>query len=725
MLKNLAWAGGFHLLVLLSLLSLGCHDFRGDGGAAAPSSSPIAAPGSATALQPGYLASLPTQPGTIYNWQIQNGELTSGNGTGTVTFTAGQEGQPLVLTCPVITDSHVTLAEKTLLVQAGPIITAPATVFLRRTGGSVSTAAMPGFNYEWTINSGWTLLGARNPVARFIDWAGGPGGGSGEEPTSAAITLTASNRATGVRQSTTLVIPAQTMDQVPPANLTYPMTTLALQTGEAVPALVPTSDGGSIRTYSVMPDLPQGLALDPETGTIQGVTMAAAEEATYTVLAETPSGRASTTLTIGVRSAVRSSPPGAATCTPLGSVLPSFIGPISGYLDLDPPTMIPIPDAGILISSGSCGRTLCSFDPTSETFSAGPLPNTPSTPYLTSPSAAAVRLDDGRFLFWEEDRLEILGPPGTSAPPHVIRAVPYTIDGLSPDFAWDSDSASASLLKGGQVLWAGGRWGDPSFFAGPQGCYLFDPLSGSLVNVPESMTVGRYNGTATSLPDGSVLFLGGSDSNLNVNPSAERWVPTPKESFSLDNPGTFVAMNGTMSTPRCGHTITPLGDGSTFLVAGGEASVNQESSSGYALPPLLTGGLELLTISADGQTMTSTKVGDLNTPRAFHTATLLEDGRIFFAGGVIAAGDGVSNIATDTTEIFDPKTGAIIPGPHLSLPRAAHSAVQVQGKVLIVGGGPAQDYGGDGNDISPYQTAELFDPGDLTTPPAPAPSVRP
>ncbi len=91
--------------------------------------------------------------------------------------------------------------------------------------------------------------------------------------------------------------------------------------------------------------------------------------------------------------------------------------------------------------------------------------------------------------------------------------------------------------------------------------------------------------------------------------------------------------------------------------------------------------------------------GNMTTAREYHTATLLNNGKVLIAGG----NDGTNALAT--AEIFDPATGIFTPtaGP-MTTPRSSHTATLLangpaatNGKVLIAGGDLAH-------------SAELFDP---------------
>ena len=77
--------------------------------------------------------------------------------------------------------------------------------------------------------------------------------------------------------------------------------------------------------------------------------------------------------------------------------------------------------------------------------------------------------------------------------------------------------------------------------------------------------------------------------------------------------------------------------------------------------------------------------GPMDSPRIWHTATLLSNGKILLAGGFTNFGTGY--LATRTAEVFDPATGSSKAVPSLTRSRGLHTAtILPNGKVLIVGG---------------------------------------
>ena len=68
--------------------------------------------------------------------------------------------------------------------------------------------------------------------------------------------------------------------------------------------------------------------------------------------------------------------------------------------------------------------------------------------------------------------------------------------------------------------------------------------------------------------------------------------------------------------------------------------------------------------------------------RLYHTATVLNDGRVFVAGGVSPA-----NTTLDTTDLYDPATNVWSAGPNLLQGRWGHLEGRLaNGKVLIAAG---------------------------------------
>jgi hypothetical protein len=93
--------------------------------------------------------------------------------------------------------------------------------------------------------------------------------------------------------------------------------------------------------------------------------------------------------------------------------------------------------------------------------------------------------------------------------------------------------------------------------------------------------------------------------------------------------------------------------------------------------------------------------GQMTSPRAAHTATLLPSGQVLVAGGCTRFGC-ETDARSASTELYDPQRRTFRPGAPLLHPRVGHTATILQDGVLVAGGWTAE-----GN--SPTGTAELFD----------------
>ena len=89
--------------------------------------------------------------------------------------------------------------------------------------------------------------------------------------------------------------------------------------------------------------------------------------------------------------------------------------------------------------------------------------------------------------------------------------------------------------------------------------------------------------------------------------------------------------------------------------------------------------------------------------RVGHSATLLPDGKVLLAGGlagrIFEGGPGI----VSTTETYDPATGHFTAGPAMGTPRTGHAAVLLRNKKVLI-------LGGEDNDERPLASAETYDP---------------
>ena len=120
--------------------------------------------------------------------------------------------------------------------------------------------------------------------------------------------------------------------------------------------------------------------------------------------------------------------------------------------------------------------------------------------------------------------------------------------------------------------------------------------------------------------------------------------------------------------------------------------------------PLALFSLCILAIGTASAQPTGTfaSTGKMTVARAFHTATLLQDGRVLIAGGRVNAPNDYRGTVTASAELYDPATGTFATTGSMTVPRVWHSATLLpNGKVLIVG----RDW-----EAGDDRTAELYDP---------------
>lgn len=220
----------------------------------------------------------------------------------------------------------------------------------------------------------------------------------------------------------------------------------------------------------------------------------------------------------------------------------------------------------------------------------------------------------------------------------------------------------ATELPDGSVLLTGGL-GAPGVHATAQ---VYDPASG--VHAAGSMIGARMLHAAAALADGRVLVSGGlpaASSDTYATASAELFDPAT---------GRFLAA-GTMGVPRTGHTATRLADG-RILICGG-----RDSTCVLGCPQRVWSSAECF----DPRTGAFSAVGDMAQARYGHTAVLLPDGRVLVAGGTTP--DLPDTDVSDSMEIFDPATGRFSPAGSLLRPRSHHTATLLtDGQILFAGG---------------------------------------
>lgn len=92
-----------------------------------------------------------------------------------------------------------------------------------------------------------------------------------------------------------------TVKDVPPSALTYSTNPATYTKGTAITNNTPSSSGGPVVSYSILPALPAGLSFSTSTGVISGTPTALSPAANYTITATNMGGSAPATVNITVK----------------------------------------------------------------------------------------------------------------------------------------------------------------------------------------------------------------------------------------------------------------------------------------------------------------------------------------------------------------------------------------------------------------------------------------
>ncbi|MBI4702217.1 MAG: hypothetical protein HY744_13900 [Deltaproteobacteria bacterium] len=217
---------------------------------------------------------------------------------------------------------------------------------------------------------------------------------------------------------------------------------------------------------------------------------------------------------------------------------------------------------------------------------------------------------------------------------------------------------TATLLTSGLVLVVGTDGGGN---AGVATAELYDRGSGTWS--PTASAAGSwYDHVAALLGDGRVLIAAGYQSSSRIyDPVTAMWSSAGKTQQRID------------------PIVAVLKDGRVLVAGGGVIDVGATATA------------EIFDPVAGAWQATS----DMTTPRQWHAASRLDDGRVLVVGGE----NSIKPYLQLSAEIYDPVAGLWTPTGSMLAPRYLHAAVTLgSGKVLVAGGSPQM------------KTAELYDP---------------
>ncbi|MEM8932026.1 MAG: kelch repeat-containing protein, partial [Acidobacteriota bacterium] len=237
---------------------------------------------------------------------------------------------------------------------------------------------------------------------------------------------------------------------------------------------------------------------------------------------------------------------------------------------------------------------------------------------------------------------------------------------------------TATLLPTGEVLVVGGDTSPARSSA-----QLFDYRTGRWT-ILDGLAIGRSRHTATLVDAAQVWVIGGTDHPDDRRPLAS------VERFDLETRSWSSAPE--LTTARWGHTTTRLPSGD-LLVVGGSIQPNDFNFDA------------LSSVERFDRSLGSWQpAAPLRRSRVFHTATLLRDGTVLVVGGQV---DGLG--FSTSAEVYDPITDVWRKVDDMARPRRGHTATLLPtGEVLVAGGSSNTPETG----LVSVDSVEIYDPRD-------------
>jgi hypothetical protein len=280
-----------------------------------------------------------------------------------------------------------------------------------------------------------------------------------------------------------------------------------------------------------------------------------------------------------------------------------------------------------------------------------------------------------------------------------------------------------AFLPDGRLLVTGGH------ITGERGlpnANVFDPTSRAWTRIT-SMAYARWYPTTTTLANGEMLTVGGSDANTVKVTVPEVWTGAawrllPDASLDVPwYPWLFQAPNGDVfyaGPSQATRYLDPRGTGSWRPVANTNYAGEREAGSAVMYEPgkvLIVGGdgrapgtsptasAEIIDLASVAPTWSRT--GSMAFPRRHLNATLLPTGEVLATGGTAAPGFNDPAGTVHAAELWNPEKGQWKTLASNVVNRIYHSAAMLlpDGRVLVTGAGVSE---GAVNELN----AELYSP---------------
>ncbi|GAA0719029.1 kelch repeat-containing protein [Dokdonella soli] len=361
-----------------------------------------------------------------------------------------------------------------------------------------------------------------------------------------------------------------------------------------------------------------------------------------------------------------------------------------------------LPSGKVLIAGGADinGAPLDSaalYDPATGVF-------TPSQSHMLTPRAdhVAVLLQNGKVLIAGDGNIfaAAIGIPPTKAEIYDPATDQFTATGSMLE---ERRAPGATLLPDGTVLFVGGSGCClySEIFVMPNGLgstEIYDPTTG-VFSPGGHLAAPREHPAIAPLADGTVLVTGGSWNYISQIGSTlilDTHVNDSAETYLYPSGG-FHLTNGPMGGARTGHVAVRLQDDSVLV------AYAAYDPSNYYLTTLPTNVEDFDAITGLFASATSPPAIDRT---LFNQSVLLNNGSVLMAGGVQTNATGTPNVAS--ADLYVPGLHAFVPtNAPMTVARASHTLTKLaDGRVLVTGGLDAAN--------NPLASAEIYDPNMIT-----------
>ena len=243
-----------------------------------------------------------------------------------------------------------------------------------------------------------------------------------------------------------------------------------------------------------------------------------------------------------------------------------------------------------------------------------------------------------------------------------------------PKLTYARAGHTTTLLPDGRIVAIGGYNGTATVATGE----YMDPLGSSPTwsLTSGTLSVSRANHTATLMPNGNLLIAGGYTQDVSSGPVTNADIFYPKSNS--------IVQASSMTMARQNHTA--------IMLPAGPSAGNIMVMGGFSTGTY-TASCEIY-VSTANKWMNA--LHPMNTKRAHHTATILQNAKILVVGGINENGE------LNSVELFNPLDGSWTTKTPLNHYRHDHTATLLSnGNVMVIGGN------GSGGEIF---DAELYNP---------------